>query len=76
MGFIGGTKRSATITASSPVSVMQVRASLIERASLPCQLRFHKVFLHTLVGRLSNTTNQIVSSATSDDPDYHPGTSA
>lgn len=67
MGFIAGRKRSATITASTDVAVMQVRASLIERASLPCQLRFHKVFLHALVERLSNATTQIISVQTTAD---------
>ena len=69
MGFIIGHRRSATITASTEVSVMQVRASLIERASLPCQLRFHKVFLHTLVERLSNATTRISGAQTSAFPD-------
>ena len=59
MGFIAGRKRSATITARTDVAVMQVRASLIERATIPCQLRFHKVFLHALVERLSNATSLI-----------------
>lgn len=53
MGFIAGQKRTATIVAKSDVAVMKVRASLIERTSLACQLRFHKVFLNTLVERLS-----------------------
>jgi eukaryotic-like serine/threonine-protein kinase len=59
MGFIVGRQRSATIVASTAVSVMQVRASLIERASPTCQLRFHKMFLHTLVERLSSATTRI-----------------
>ena len=59
MGFIAGRERSATIVAKSDVCVLQVRASLIERASLPCQLRFHRVFLHALIERLSRTTNRI-----------------
>lgn len=69
MGFIAGRQRSATIVASTNVSVMQVRASLIERASLACQLRFHKVFLHTLVDRLSDATTRISGSHTSSNPD-------
>jgi len=38
---------------------MKVRASLIERTSLSCQLRFHKVFLNTLVERLSAANQRI-----------------
>ena len=53
MGFISKQKRTATIVAKTEVAAMKVRASLIERTSLSCQLRFHKVFLNTLVERLS-----------------------
>ncbi len=59
MGFIAGTERTASIVTKTPVTTMKVRASLIERASLQCQLRFHKVFLSTLVERLSNTTERM-----------------
>jgi serine/threonine protein kinase len=59
MGFIAGKERTATIIARTAVIAMKVRASLIERASLHCQLRFHKVFLNTLVERLSQTTARI-----------------
>ena len=59
MGFIARKKRSATIVAKTGVTVMNVRPSLIERASLNCQLRFHKVFLAALVERLSQATERI-----------------
>ena len=62
MGFIAGTERTASIVTCNPVTTMKVRASLIERASLQCQLRFHKVFLTTLVERLSNTTTRMSQS--------------
>lgn len=58
-GFASGERRSAGIVAEQPVTVMKVRSSLIERASLNCQLRFHKVFLNTLVERLSRATDRI-----------------
>ncbi len=61
MGFIARRERTASIVAKSPVTAMKVRASLIERASLHCQLRFHKVFLNTLVGRLSQATQRIAA---------------
>ena len=60
MGFISKQKRTATIIAKTEVAAMKVRASLIERTSLSCQLRFHKVFLNTLVERLS-VANQKIS---------------
>ena len=59
MGFIARTERTASIIARSAVTALKVRASLIERASLHCQLRFHKVFLNTLVQRLSQATEKI-----------------
>lgn len=60
MGFISaGKERTASIVANSAVRAMKVRASLIERASLQCQLRFHKVFLTTVVERLSQTTARV-----------------
>jgi serine/threonine protein kinase len=63
MGFIAGRERTASIIARTPVSALKVRATLIERASLHCQLRFHKVFLNTLVERLSLTTARVSAPA-------------
>ena len=56
MGAIASHNRTASIVAKTDVSVLKVRATLIERASVSCQLRFHKLFLRTLMERLSNTT--------------------
>ncbi|MGB9429748.1 MAG: serine/threonine-protein kinase [Gammaproteobacteria bacterium] len=43
----------AGIIAQSTVSVLRVNSTLIDQVSLQCQLRFHKVFLKTLVERLT-----------------------
>jgi len=60
MGFISAGKvRTASIIAKTTLTAMRVRASLIDRASLQCQLRFHKVFLTTLVERLTQTTEHV-----------------
>ena len=59
MGFISGDKRTATVISKTDVWVMKVSASLIERSSVNCQLRFHKTFLHTLVTRLRLTTAEV-----------------
>jgi serine/threonine protein kinase len=59
MGFIAGKKRTANIIAMSRVTVLKIRAALMERASLRCQLHFHRVFLNTLVERLSFTTSRV-----------------
>ncbi len=61
MGFISGQKRSATIKALTDVTILKVHAPLIERASVNCQLRFHKLFLNTMIERLCRATDRIVS---------------
>lgn len=64
MGFIAGVKRTATIVAQSDVVVMKVTSSLIDKASVSCQLRFKNVFLDTMVRRLSNADDVIVERVT------------
>jgi len=59
MGFIARQQRTASIVANTAVTAMKVRASLMERASKDCQLRFHKAFLNTLITRLSQTTEKV-----------------
>lgn len=59
MGFVSGRERSATVTARGECTIMKVQSPLIERASLSCQLRFHKLFLHTLIERLSRATARL-----------------
>ena len=54
MGFIAGRKRTATIVAKTDVAALKITSSLIEKASLNCQLRFKNVFLETMVRRLSH----------------------
>ncbi|MCI0399705.1 MAG: serine/threonine-protein kinase [Gammaproteobacteria bacterium] len=56
MGYITKSKRTASIIAKSFVTLMKINATLIEQVSIECQLRFSKVFLRTLVERLSATT--------------------
>ena len=50
--YVRGAKRQATITANSDVTILQVSSTLLEQASTACQLRFNKVFLKVLIGRL------------------------
>ncbi len=57
-GFIAGKVRPVSIVAKTEVTVMKVRTSLMERTSLACQLRFHKVFLNNLIERLSVASDQ------------------
>lgn len=50
--YVSGVKRTATISARDPVTVVSVSATLLEQLSTECQLRFNKVFLRTLISRL------------------------
>lgn len=52
MGYLNKIKRTATVTAQVPVSLMKVNATLIEQVTADCQLRFYKVFLRVLIDRL------------------------
>ena len=50
--YVYGAKRLATIRAHGNVTVMKVSSTLLEQVSASCQLRFNKVFLRSLIGRL------------------------
>lgn len=50
--YVSGVKRTATIRAKNPVTVLSVSATLLEQLSTECQLRFNKVFLRSLIRRL------------------------
>jgi serine/threonine protein kinase len=47
-----GSRRDSVVEADSPVTMLKVTATLLEQASISCQLRFNKVFLRELIGRL------------------------
>ncbi len=51
-GYVTGAKPQASIVAESDVTILRVSATLLEQASAACQLRFNKVFLKSLIGRL------------------------
>lgn len=61
MGYLTKTHRTATIVSRNRVSLMKINATLIEQVSTECQLHFTKVFLHTLVRRLSETTAMLAA---------------
>jgi len=63
MSYLEKSKRSATIRAKEPMQLMKINATLIDQVSIDCQLRFSKVFLKTLVHRLSNTNIMAISVA-------------
>lgn len=59
MGFVSGRGRTASIRATANVRIMKIQAPMIERASISCQLRFHKLFLHTLIERLARANDRV-----------------
>lgn len=59
MGYLAKTKRTATIKSPGDTSLMKVNSTVISQVSLNCQVRFLKVFLRTLIYRLSVTTEKI-----------------
>ena len=61
MGYLAKAERTATIVAKNSVSLMKINSTLIEQVSVQCQLRFSRVFLHTMVKRLSITTAMLVA---------------
>ena len=63
MAYIDQTnsKRSATITAASPVTLIKIDASALEQASDNLQLKFNRAFLRILVKRLAFTNTELAS---------------
>ena len=61
MGYLAKTERSATIIAQNYVQLMKINSTLIDQISVECQLHFSRVFLKTLVKRLSDTTAMYAS---------------
>jgi CRP-like cAMP-binding protein len=59
MGYLAKTKRTATIVANGDTSILKVNSTVISQVSLNCQVRFLKVFLRTLIHRLSVTTEKV-----------------
>jgi serine/threonine protein kinase len=57
MGYLSRAQRTASVIAKTDVSLMKVNASTIDRAAESTQLRFHKVFVRTLIARLADTTS-------------------
>ena len=59
MGYLTKIRRTASISATAEVTVMQINATMMERASVTCQLRFNKIFLTTLIERLARTSEEL-----------------
>jgi serine/threonine protein kinase len=50
--YAEGVRQDAAIEADGSVTLLKVAATLLEQASVACQLRFNKVFLRELIERL------------------------
>lgn len=59
MGYLAKTKRTASIAAEEETALLKINSTVISQVSLNCQVRFLKVFLRTLIHRLSATTEII-----------------
>jgi len=59
IGFLSATKRTASVVATAQVTALKVNATLMEKVSPECQLRFYKVFTETLIYRLTVTSAKL-----------------
>jgi serine/threonine protein kinase len=60
--YVRGARRTATISANGEVTLVRVSSTLLEQASAPCQLRFNKVFLRSMIERLQGNNQPATSS--------------
>jgi eukaryotic-like serine/threonine-protein kinase len=56
-GYLEKAERPITIVADTPVTSLMVNATLMEQASLACQLKFTKEFLRSLLTRLNRPSD-------------------
>ena len=63
MGYLAKTKRTATIVAEEKTALLKINSTVISQVSLNCQVRFLKVFLRTMIHRLSSTTEKFSESS-------------
>jgi serine/threonine protein kinase len=59
LGYLSNVKRIASVIARGDVDAICIEEMHMEWASLPCQLRFNKIFQRTLIERLSVTTHEL-----------------
>jgi serine/threonine protein kinase len=73
MAYLSGDKarRSATISAVSEVQLIKIQDVQLEHLSEACQLRFNRVFLRTLIERLTWTSDALAQQAENRSP-THP----
>ncbi len=59
IGYLAKVKRTASVIAKTDVQVMKIDSSLMEWASIPCQMRFNRAFQQTLIERLARTSLEL-----------------
>jgi hypothetical protein len=74
MAYLSGDKarRSATISAVSEVQLIKIQDVQLEHLSEACQLRFNRVFLRTLIERLTWTSDALAQQAENRSPTHPP----
>lgn len=53
MGYVGRSRRTATLVAQGQAALLKLDAAAIGQVSVNCQVRFLKMFLRTIIHRLS-----------------------
>jgi eukaryotic-like serine/threonine-protein kinase len=59
MGYIARARRSASVVVEEDVTALRIDGALMDWASIPVQMRFHKVFQRTLIERLARTSLEL-----------------
>lgn len=59
IGYVAKVKRTASIKSRTQTSLLQINPAVISQVSLNCEVRFLRVFLKTLVRRLSQASARI-----------------
>jgi serine/threonine protein kinase len=55
MAYVAKRPRTVSIRSATDVAALKISNELLEKTSVFCQLKFTKMFLNTLIGRLSST---------------------
>lgn len=63
MGFARRIKRTATIRARGSVHLLCLNATAMQKASKDAQLKFHQVFVHTLIDRLATANERLLAAS-------------
>jgi len=58
MAYVSKRPRAASIQAKTSVTVLKINKEILETISVYCQLKFSKVFLNTLIARLSSSNEE------------------